>query len=180
MLAGNGAEGLADGPARTAAMAQPSGLASENGRLWVVDSETSSLRHLDRSGRLHTVVGTGLFDFGHRDGPAQRALLQHPLGVVVTPEGPVVCDTYNSALRRYDERAQTLSTLARDGLDEPSGALSSEGASSSPTLTTTASPAWTRAARSERSASGAFRRRRCERNRGRSHARSARSSSPTT
>ena len=121
VLAGSGAEGLADGPALTAAMAQPSGLTSENGRLWVVDSETSSLRHLDRSGHLHTAVGTGLFDFGHRDGPAEGALLQHPLGVVVTPEGPVVCDTYNSALRRYDEKTRTLSTLARDGLDEPSG-----------------------------------------------------------
>ncbi len=122
VLAGSGAEGLADGPARTAAMAQPSGLASENGRLWIVDSETSSLRYLDRAGHLRTAVGAGLFDFGHEDGPAGRALLQHPLGVVVTPEGPVVCDTYNSALRRYDERGEELSTLARDGLSEPSGA----------------------------------------------------------
>ena len=121
VLAGSGAEGLADGPARTAAMAQPSGLAADNGKLWIVDSETSSLRYLDRSGRLTTAVGVGLFDFGHEDGPAESALLQHPLGVVVTPEGPVVCDTYNSALRRYDPEKEEVSTLARDGLSEPSG-----------------------------------------------------------
>ncbi|HKH75360.1 MAG TPA: alkyl hydroperoxide reductase, partial [Rubrobacteraceae bacterium] len=65
VLAGSGAEGLADGPAHAAAMAQPSGLAVENGKLWVADSETSSLRYLDRSGRLTTAVGVGLFDFGH-------------------------------------------------------------------------------------------------------------------
>ena len=121
VLAGSGAEGLADGPAHAAAMAQPSGLAVENGKLWVADSETSSLRYLDRSGRLTTAVGVGLFDFGHEDGPAESALLQRPLGVVVTPEGPVVCDTYNSALCRYDPEKEEVSTLARDGLSEPSG-----------------------------------------------------------
>jgi len=127
LLAGSGAEGLADGPAPTAAMAQPSGPAAENGRLWISDSETSSLRYLDRSGRLTTIVGAGLFDFGHEDGPADTALLQHPLGVAATPEGPVVCDTYNSALRRYDEKTKEVSTIARDGLSEPSGAALAGG-----------------------------------------------------
>ncbi len=122
VLAGSGAEGLADGPAQTAAMAQPSGLSSDGERLWFVDSETSSLRYLDRSGRLFTAVGTGLFDFGYNDGPATQALLQHPLGVVIASGAPVVCDTYNSALRRYDLTRDELTTLARDGLDEPSGA----------------------------------------------------------
>jgi hypothetical protein len=123
VLAGSGMENLADGPARVAAMAQPSGLSSDGERLWVVDSETSSLRYLDRSGHLFTSVGTGLFDFGYRDGPASDALLQHPLGVVATPEGPVVCDTYNSALRRYDpENDEVITLLEADFLSEPSGA----------------------------------------------------------
>ena len=128
VLAGSGMENLADGPLLVAAMAQPSGLSSDGEKLWVVDSETSSLRYLDRSGRLLTAVGTGLFDFGYSDGPAARALLQHPLGVVATSKGPVVCDTYNSALRRYDPRKNELATLARDGLSEPSGAALLDGA----------------------------------------------------
>ena len=127
VLAGSGMENLADGPAQVAAMAQPSGLSSHEGRLWVVDSETSSLRYLDHSGRLFTTVGAGLFDFGYRDGPADDALLQHPLGVVATPEGPVVCDTYNSALRRYDPRSDQLVTLTREDLSEPSGAAVLDG-----------------------------------------------------
>ncbi len=122
VLAGSGFESLGDGPAQTAALAQPSGLAPDGEKLWFVDSETSSLRYLDRSGRVFTAVGTGLFDFGYGDGAAEDALLQHPLGVVSTPRGPVVCDTYNSALRRYDAESEELSTLARDGLSEPSGA----------------------------------------------------------
>ena len=122
VLAGSGMKNLADGPAQVAALAQPSGFYSDGERLWVVDSETSSLRYLDHSGRIFTVAGTGLFDFGYRDGPAAHALLQHPLGVVATAHGPVVCDTYNSALRHYDIQKGELVTLTHDGLSEPSGA----------------------------------------------------------
>ncbi len=122
VLAGNGMESISDGPALTAMMAQPSGLSSDGNVLWVADSETSALRYLDRAGELCTAIGSGLFDFGYEDGPAEHALLQHPLGVAATPDGVVVCDTYNSALRRYHPESGKLSTLARDGLAEPSGA----------------------------------------------------------
>jgi len=67
-----------------------------------------------------TVVGTGLFDFGHVDGPAAGARLQHPLGVGVLADGSVaVADTYNGAIRRYDPGSGEVTTLARD-LAEPS------------------------------------------------------------
>ncbi len=71
--------------------AQPSGLAvsADGERLWVADSETSALRWVDRDEHVHTAVGTGLFDFGHRDGAAEQALLQHPIGVTARcPTGP--------------------------------------------------------------------------------------------
>ena len=69
---------------------------------------------------MHTAVGQGLFDFGHMDGPADQALLQHPLGVCALPDGSVlVADTYNGAVRRYDPATRTVSTVARD-LAEPS------------------------------------------------------------
>jgi hypothetical protein len=67
-----------------------------------------------------TDVGTGLFDFGHVDGTADVALMQHPLGVAVLPDGSVaIADTYNGAVRRFDPVAVELSTLATD-LAEPS------------------------------------------------------------
>ncbi|RLV01503.1 alkyl hydroperoxide reductase [Streptomyces griseocarneus] len=124
--AGTTNEGLVDGPAREAWFAQPSGLAAAGDRLWVADSETSALRWVERDGdgfAVRTAVGTGLFDFGHRDGDAAQALFQHPLGVTALPDGSVaVCDTYNHALRRYDPATGEVTTLATD-LREPSGAV---------------------------------------------------------
>jgi hypothetical protein len=123
VAAGTTNEGLVDGPVTEAWFAQPSGLAASADRLWLADSETSALRWVDLDGRVHTAVGTGLFDFGHRDGAAEQALLQHPLGVTALPDGSVaVADTYNHALRRYDPATGEVTTLATD-LREPSDAV---------------------------------------------------------
>jgi thiol-disulfide isomerase/thioredoxin len=117
--AGTTHEGILDGPLREAWFAQTSGLAVDGDRLWLADSETSSVRYV-ADGLVGTAVGTGLFDFGFRDGAGDQALLQHPLGVTVLPDGSVaVCDTYNGAIRRI--AGADVSTLAT-GLAEPSGA----------------------------------------------------------
>ena len=131
IVAGNGLEGLLDGPADQAWFAQPSGLTEDaKGNIWVADSETSALRVLkfadDGAVSVETAIGEGLFDFGFRDGEAAQARLQHPLGVAVLPDGSVaVADTYNGAVRRYDPATKTVSTLAR-GLAEPSDVLLDE------------------------------------------------------
>ncbi|MEE1828151.1 thioredoxin-like domain-containing protein [Streptomyces sp. BE20] len=130
VAAGTTNEGLVDGPAAEAWFAQPSGLAvsADGERLWVADSETSALRWVSRETKsVQSAVGTGLFDFGHRDGAAGQALLQHPLGVTVLPDGSVaVSDTYNHALRRFDPASGEVTTLATD-LREPSGAVLVDG-----------------------------------------------------
>lgn len=126
VAAGTTNEGLVDGPAAEAWFAQPSGLSAAGDRLWIADSETSALRYVhptDTGYGITSAVGTGLFDFGHRDGDAAQALLQHPLGVTALPDGSVaVCDTYNHALRRYDPATGQVTTLATD-LREPSDAV---------------------------------------------------------
>jgi hypothetical protein len=127
---GTTTEGLRDGPADQAWLAQPSGLAATETRLWFADSETSSLRYVEEVGQpspgcrnVRTVVGQGLFDFGFRDGPGGSALLQHPLGVTALPDGSIaVCDTYNGAVRRYHPETHEVGTMAT-GLAEPSGAV---------------------------------------------------------
>ena len=122
VAAGTTNEGLLDGPLPEAWFAQTSGLAVDGDRLWLADSETSSLRYVE-GGVVHTAVGQGLFDFGFQDGPAEQALLQHPLGVKALPDGSVaVCDTYNGAVRRFDPATGNLTTMATD-LAEPSGAV---------------------------------------------------------
>lgn len=125
VLAGTSNEGIRDGAAHDAWFAQPSGLATsaDGTRVWVADSETSALRSVtltDAGFEVTTHVGQGLFDFGHVDGAADEALLQHPLGVAELPDGSlVVADTYNGALRRFDPATGTVSTLVTD-LAEPS------------------------------------------------------------
>lgn len=127
VYAGTTVEALRDGKLPDVWMAQPSGLAvsADGERLWIADSETSALRYVE-DGVMTTVVGQGLFDFGHVDGPADQALLQHPLGVCALPDGSVlVADTYNGAIRRFDPDTNLVSTVLAD-LAEPSDLVLSD------------------------------------------------------
>lgn len=126
-FAGTTVEGLRDGAAATAFFAQTSGLAAVGDRLWLVDPETSALRWIDRDFTVHTAIGTDLFSFGYRDGDAAEALLQHPLGLAVLPDGTIaIADTYNGAIRRYDPETGMVVTIA-ERLAEPSGLLVTGG-----------------------------------------------------
>ncbi|HKT02097.1 MAG TPA: NHL domain-containing thioredoxin family protein [Rugosimonospora sp.] len=120
VYAGTTVESLRDGPLDEVWMAQPSGLSVAGTRLWIADSESSAVRWVE-DGRMHTAAGQGLFDFGLVDGPADRALLQHPLGLSAQADGSVlIADTYNGAIRRLADGV--LSTVAT-GLAEPSDVL---------------------------------------------------------
>jgi hypothetical protein len=142
-IAGSGREGLGDGPLETAELAQPSGLAKLGTRLGFVDAESSSLRALVPRGDdlvVATAVGTGLFDWGDRDGVGPAGQLQHPLGLAADGTSWIVTDTFNHRVRRYDPRDGRLTTLAgssggfADGpagearFDEPSAETVVDGA----------------------------------------------------
>jgi thiol-disulfide isomerase/thioredoxin len=121
VLAGSRAEGLRDGPAHEAHLAQPSGLTLiDGGAIAFADSEVSALRVL-RDGDVETLAGTGLFVWGTDDGDRRTARLQHPLGVVALSDGAIaVADTFNSLIRIWADG--TLRTVAlSDAVDEPGG-----------------------------------------------------------
>lgn len=122
IFAGTTNEGLVDGALAEAWFAQPSAIVrsvTQPGKIWVIDAETSALRVIE-SGRIQTLVGHGLFDFGHVDGSAEQALMQHPLGLFELPDGNLlIADPYNKAIRRYSPATNMVSTLRR-GLAEPS------------------------------------------------------------
>jgi len=119
--AGNGREGLDDGPLTEATFAQPSGLATDGQVLFVADSEASAIRRVDlRAGTVKTLAGEGLFDFGLRDGPLGRARFQHPLGLALQDGILWVSDTFNGAIRRVSLADGQVSTVAR-GLEQPGG-----------------------------------------------------------
>ena len=129
--AGNGREDIVDGPLLPrqpyqpgfSSFAQPSGLAGDGTRLFVADSEGSSIRAvpLQPRGDVKTLVGTShlpaarLFTFGDVDGPAGTARLQHPLGVVWHQGRLYVADTYNSKIKVVDPRTGATQTLAGTG-----------------------------------------------------------------
>jgi sugar lactone lactonase YvrE len=133
-FAGTGYENLRDGPLLAdnpqfgSCFAQPSGLASDGSRLYVADSEVSAIRSipLDGKGLVSTLVGTGLFDFGDRDGIGLNALLQHPLGVIFLDGKLYVADTYNGKIKAIDLATRSCQTVVggkkRDKLlNEPGG-----------------------------------------------------------
>jgi len=119
--AGTGREALLDGPMTTAALNQPSGIDTDGVKLYFADAEASAIRTADLNpdGDLETVVGTGLFDFGDRDGVGDDVLLQHPLGVTVADDGYLyIADTYNNKIKRLDPVTRESVTFAGSG--EPS------------------------------------------------------------
>jgi len=126
IYAGNGMEDLIDGPVRTAAFAQPSGLASDGARLFVADSEVSAIRSVPLVGlvgNVTTIVGKGLFDFGDINGAGDKVRLQHALGVAHLDGKLYVADTYNSKIKLIDPDRRTCDTyLGGDKMfDEPGG-----------------------------------------------------------
>jgi sugar lactone lactonase YvrE len=121
---GSGAEAIVDGPRNTAALAQPSGLALTYDRLYFADSESSAIRWAAlEDGTVHTLVGTGLFDFGDRDGTADRVRLQHPLAIACSPDLLYVADTYNNKIKQLNPTTREVTTWLGENaaLTEPSG-----------------------------------------------------------
>jgi DNA-binding beta-propeller fold protein YncE len=117
LVCGTGREALIDGPRLEAAMNQPSGLATDGGLLYVADSEASAIRSIDprQEGRIRTLVGVGLFDFGDRDGSGQAVRLQHPLGVAVQDGRIYIADTYNHKIKVLYPSLQRIETLFGTG-----------------------------------------------------------------
>lgn len=117
-FAGNSREGLRDGVRTQAWLAQPSGLTISGDVLYFADSEVSAIRSVElhpAEGRVGTVVGEGLFEFGDIDGRGSKVRLQHPLGVTTDGTNLYVADTYNSKIKIINPVDRSSRTLAGDG-----------------------------------------------------------------
>lgn len=132
-LAGSGRENIVDGPAGSAQLAQPSGVAlsADGGTVYFADSEVSAVRAFDlRTQQVSTLIGRGLFEFGDVDGALDQARLQHPLGVAVwrsaAGERVLVADTYNHKIKSIDPGARRITTLAGGGGSASGGAPAGE------------------------------------------------------
>lgn len=115
-IVGTGREALYDDTLQRSALAQPSGLAASDGRVYFADSESSAIRVANlQADRVETLVGEGLFEFGDRDGQGRTVRLQHPLGVAFHDRSLYVADTYNNKIKRIDPARRTAETFAGTG-----------------------------------------------------------------
>jgi len=115
-FAGSGHEARRDGDLSSAAFAQPSGITGTKDRLFIADSEISSIRQIDLRGeKVETLVGGDLFQFGDRDGAGDGARLQHPLGVLYHDGKVFVADTYNHKIKIVDPETRESKTYLGAG-----------------------------------------------------------------
>jgi thiol-disulfide isomerase/thioredoxin len=117
----------------SAAWAQPSGLSLGNDKLYIADSESSSIRCINmKSGKTTTLAGADsneprdLFCFGDRIGASNQALFQHPLAVLWLEKTNelLIADTYNHKIKSF--KNDVVQNFATDGFNEPSGLCFSE------------------------------------------------------
>jgi thiol-disulfide isomerase/thioredoxin len=127
-FAGSGREARTDGARDASAFAQPSGMATDGKTLFVSDAEANIIRAIDLApnGKVRTLVGGDLFDFGDHDGSGDDVRLQHPLGLTRWNDKLLIADTYNHKIKLLDAAARTVNSFA--GLGKPGQA---DGASPS-------------------------------------------------
>jgi len=123
VYAGEGERGLLDGAAAEALFAQPSGLAAIGRNLLVADSAASAVRWIEPGGRVETMIGKGLYDFGDAVGSRGKVRLQNPLAIATDSRSAIyVADSYNQSIKRIERESGSAQGLAMDyPLDEPQG-----------------------------------------------------------
>ncbi|MCX8214181.1 MAG: alkyl hydroperoxide reductase [SAR202 cluster bacterium] len=139
--AGTGRENIKDEAIAEAELAQTYGLQVHDGTLYFADSETSSVRTAGtgQDARVHTLVGTGLFDFGDTDDVWNAAQLQHVQGVAIGDGVLYLADSYNHKIKRLNLSTGIVTTIAGSGerghddgpvndatFDEPAGVAFSD------------------------------------------------------
>jgi thiol-disulfide isomerase/thioredoxin len=116
-FAGSGREARIDGQLKEAGFAQPSALATDEKTLYVSDAEANIIRAIDLSpnGKVRTLVGGDLFDFGDEDGFGNDVRLQHPLGLARWNDKLLIADTYNHKIKLLDPAARSVKSFAGTG-----------------------------------------------------------------
>lgn len=112
-LAGSGALGLLDGIGVRAELAHPLALSGSKNYLYVVEGCSSSVRTVAiPEGRVNTLFGQGLYQYGKEDGPRKTAGLQHPFAIVMDEARNVlwVADSYNHKVRSINLHTNMLSS----------------------------------------------------------------------
>lgn len=128
-----GTRGHLDGPGAVAKLRFPTGVRTDGGSLWVVDSGNRLVRRvaLDGAWTTTTVAGDPFEQTGFRDGPAPDARFMAQHGIAAVNDDVFVADTGNNRLRRIHGGA--VHTLAGSGGARGGGSSAEEAALPLPT-----------------------------------------------
>jgi sugar lactone lactonase YvrE len=111
------------GPAPRAALNQPFHCSQDRqGNLYIADTFNHCIRKVDTKNVISTVAGSGQKGYSGDGGPATRATLNEPYGVLPDRDGNLyIVDRLNAVIRRVDRKTGVMSTYAGTGKKGYSG-----------------------------------------------------------
>jgi uncharacterized protein (TIGR03437 family) len=124
---GNGGFSGDGGPATSAALSNPNGVAVDtSGNLFIADLDNNRIRKVSASGIITTYAGSGTpgvsgtptyyGGFSGDGGPATAALLSYPSGVAVDASGNLfIADYLNNRIRKVTASSGIITTVAGSG-----------------------------------------------------------------
>ncbi len=122
--AGSGNDGFSgdNGLALKASIDRPFGIVLDRkGNLYIADRRNNRVRKVNTQGIITTVAGDGGFFFMGDNGPAYRASIAGPTGVVVDDQGTLyIADRNNNRIRAVDSQGM-ISTIAGTGQQDYNG-----------------------------------------------------------
>ena len=118
-ISGNSGDG---GPAKQAAVGQPSGFAFDQaGNLYFADATNNNIRRIATDGTISTIAGTGKSAYSGDGGPALKAALWQPTQIVFDANGNLlIADTGNHSIRMIAPDG-TISRYAGAGTQSAGG-----------------------------------------------------------
>ncbi|MGK0179295.1 MAG: sugar lactone lactonase YvrE [Nitrospinales bacterium] len=122
--AGSGNDGFRgdNGPALKASIDRPFGIALDRkGNLYIADRRNNRVRKVNTQGIITTVAGDGGYFMMGDNGPAYRASIAGPTGVVVDDQGTLyIADRENNRIRAVDSQGM-ISTVVGTGKQDYNG-----------------------------------------------------------
>lgn len=121
-IAGKGEPAFAGdgGPATTAALNQPQGLAlASDGTLYIADTANQRVRAISPGGVIRTVAGEGHARFGGDGGDALQASLNTPVAITRDSAGNLfIADSVNGRIRRVGSDGKIATVAGNAGVDD--------------------------------------------------------------
>lgn len=132
-VAGSGTFGFEDGKNLKSNLAEPYGITHDpDGVIYFTERQSSAVRTF-KKGKVKTLLGTGIFDFGDEEGGSKTARLQGPAGIFFHDDALYVADQFNNKIKRVDPYSGRSETFLGSGTPDYQNGISQYAAFNNPT-----------------------------------------------